>query len=165
MAQRTFQPLIDRLEEDRPDAPFAPDEVRDLLAVCALGADVLDRFGEMIQERLRWGVEKQQLQILLKELAQALERAQSMVYPRVRSITAIAAIPADEQSTSLESLDEWTARAAAQFDRVTSLQRWLDRPRPPFDEALLARDSDSPNESRYVDIEEVLARIKAGGDA
>src|SRR5438874_2630200 len=103
MAQSTFQPLLHRLEEDRPQEDYTPDEVRNFLFACGWGAAVLDRLGEMAQGFLHRGMERRKLSFLLKEFIDVIELAIHEVYPKVRSITAGEALPADERRTSLDT--------------------------------------------------------------
>ena len=164
MAESAFRPLKERLEKALPAQPYTAEEVRDLVAACRFGAEVLDSVRQRLREQLQRGVESGKLRRLLTEFEGVIDLAGQKVYPQARLLSAgDPALPEEEKRAALQSLDEFVRRAAAMRSELDSLRQFLDRPREPVDvEAILGRGPSAGE--RYVDIEEVLARLKAGED-
>jgi len=164
MAQEAFRPLRAALGTDRKEADYSPDEVRNLLYACGFGAAVLDKLREMFQAFLRRGMESRKLHFLVKEFMDVLELARDEVYPKVRAITAGGALPAEERSSSLGSLDEFSRNAAAVQAELATLQRWLEAPPPDIDLAAILAEKAAAQPVPYDDLDDILRKLTAGGD-
>jgi hypothetical protein len=162
MAQSTFQPLLERLDNDRHVQAFPADEVRTLLRACGFGAAVLAQCSEMLKEFLREGVESRKFSFLLKEFTDTIERVLNEVYPRMRAIAEGETLPVEERLASLRTLDAFTARAMALRDEWAKLQCWVDRPAPQVDLASILGGTKTAEPRRYENLDDILARLKSG---
>jgi hypothetical protein len=159
MAQGAVQPLLQRLKGNRPEEGYSPDEVRELLAACRLGAVMLDHVSDAIELILRRGIESRKLKSVLQEV-----RNNCTLWPGLHSQGA--ALPVDEKAAGLQRMDEFTARAALICDKVAKLQQFLEQPGPQIDLAsITGRGPSPPTHQSYQDVEEIIARLMAGGDA
>jgi hypothetical protein len=161
MAQGSFQPLRDKLDREQ---EYTPDEVRDLVRACAFGASVLDKLRERLEGLLHDGMEGRKLAFFLNQVTSLIELAMNEVYPRVRSITAGEILPTEERRSSLETLDELTRRAAAMRSELASLEQWLKNPPPQGDLESITGKNASPHDTSYQDIDDIIGRLRAGGD-
>jgi hypothetical protein len=166
MAHSTFQPLLDRLEENGQARAHTSAEIRELLAACGFGAAVLEKGWESLQHLLCQGMESRKMHLIVKEFLDILELAIKTVYPKVRAITVGKSLADDERLAGLATLDQLSLRAAKMRDELASLQRLLETPPPRVKiESFSARDKAGAADHRgYVDVEEILAKLKAGQD-
>ena len=164
MAQSTFQPLLDRLEVGQREHEFTSEEVRELLLACGLGASVLEKLWELFEESLRRGLESRKL----RAPPATVHRHHRTGFERSLSEGSLSAageaLAGEERSARLRTLDEQSARARAMRDELASLQRWLQRPPPPVDLAAILGSTVSSGQKGYEDLDDILARLKAGGD-
>jgi hypothetical protein len=156
MAHNTAQPLLDRLVNDNPCR--SEDDVRELVAACRLVGAMFDQVWELIQEILQRGVESRQLQAIIAGFPELVERISTVAYPRVRTATAGALLPAEERQASVQTLDDLAARADMLRQKLASLTRLRASPLPQIDLESIHEHED------YEDMEQILERLKAGGD-
>src|SRR5262245_46048310 len=97
MAENVFQPLLKRLAKDNSDGGLSPNEIRELVSGCGVGATLLLDLIEGFRELLRGGMEKGKVQRLQRELLDVVAAIARDVYPRVHEIVAGAALPDNER--------------------------------------------------------------------
>ena len=163
MAKSVFRPLSQRLDKAGPNGKISPDEIRDLLAGCGMGAEVLEHLRKIFHEILRRGIEKNKLKLLQREFLEIVGLAGNEIYPRVHAHVATDALPEEERPVAQKTLGKYTERARLIGEELKSLEAWLERPRPPLDTS--AFGPTPPNDySAYEDSKDIEARIKSGGD-
>jgi hypothetical protein len=119
---------------------------------------MFDQVWALIQEILHRGVESRQLQAIFAGFPELVERISTVAYPKVRTVTAGALLPAEERQASVQTLDDLGTRADILRQKLASLKRLLASPLPQI-------DLDSNHKQKdYEDMEQILERLKAGGD-
>jgi hypothetical protein len=131
---------------------------------CGFGAAVLDKLSEMFQAFLRRGIENRKLSLLCQEFSQTIELALNDVYARVSEIAASEPLPLEERLAAQQTLNEFRARALAMRDELASLKRWLQNPPANVDLDSVTAETTAPNHMDCEDIDNILARLRTGGD-
>jgi hypothetical protein len=163
MGKSVFQPLRQRLDKVAPNTQIPINEIRDLVAGCGIGAEVLDQLGKAFHEILHRGVEKDKLKLLQREFMEVVGLAGNEIYPRVQAHIAAGGLPEEERNTVQKALSKYRERARLIGEELESLAIWLERPRPPLDTS--AFGPTTPNDySGYEDSKDIEARIRSGGN-
>jgi hypothetical protein len=158
MAQSTFRPLLGMLAQNGHNEHISPAEMSDLLGACEFGAAVLDSLFDVVRTFGQNGTEKQKLQSLILGSLEVVETVRASVYARVQALAESAHLPTEQRLLCARKLEGLIARAEAIHSELTSLRHWLERPPSPL------TVSELPRGGPYVDLDTVLARMKAGGD-
>jgi hypothetical protein len=161
MAKSVFQPLNQRLDKAGPNGKISPDEIRDLLAGCGMGTEILDHLSKTFHEILRRGVEKNKLRLLQREFLEIVGLAGNEIYPRVHAHIATDALPEEERAAAKKTLEKYTERVRLIGEELKSLEAWLERPRPPLDTSAFG-PTPANDYSAYEDSKDIEARIKSG---
>ncbi len=164
MAENVFQPLLRRLATDNPDQDFSPNEIREFVFGCGIGAALLEHLIEDFRKILRQGMEKRKLQSLQAELLEVVESVAGEVYARVRDIAATNVLPQEERQASLEAIKRYMKQAKSIGEELQALEFWLKRPRPSVDNSGFAGQKATADYHGYEDSSDIEARLKAGGD-
>ncbi|MCI0638596.1 MAG: hypothetical protein L0Y72_07420 [Gemmataceae bacterium] len=163
MAQNVFRPVLQRLEQDGTTRELAPDEIRELLSACGIGAAVLQNTLEALRGILRRGVEKEKLRVLQRQLLDVVDTALGRTYPEVRRIAGNARC-ANELGSELAVLDEYVQQARALAEELKNLQSWIERPRPKVEVSEWGAPKPRADYGEYEDSNDIETRLRAGGD-
>ncbi len=161
MAQGSFRPLREKLDREQ---EYTPDDVRLLVRASGFAASVLDKLREALEGLLHDGLEARKLAFFLNQVTNLIDLAINELYPRVRSIVAGEILATEERLAGCQTLDELTRRAVAMRGGLATLEQWLKNPPPQVDlESITGRDA-SPHSTSYQDIDDIIGRLRAGGD-
>jgi hypothetical protein len=162
MAESAFRPLKERLESAPPAPPYTADEVREWLSACEFGTKILDHLRGWLREALSHGVERRKLERALTQYEDLIDSAGEPL--EWLSSAVVSVLPEEEKARAQQSLQDLVTRAAARRAEVAALRELMARPLPSAQdiEAILKQNPVDP--SRYESIEDLLARLKAGGD-
>jgi hypothetical protein len=140
-----------------------PNEVRELIEACTLEELLLEKLWERNRKLLEHGAEGRQLRLLLKESLDAVEESLRL-FAGVQDIATREQTPLMEQQADRTMLETVSRRAEHLRGELTALLHWLDAPSPPIDPATLTGGGDSSTAKGYESIDDILARLQAGGD-
>jgi hypothetical protein len=161
MANRTFQPLVDRLSTGSHGPGFTPDEVRELLSGCQFGAAVLANLSVSFDRMLENGLEADKVRTAVKEFKGVLELVLDTVFPKVRTIVENASLPGDEKQAGLRMLDEADAVHRKRLGEISALDGWLSEP-PRKDAGTVAGTRSTQDPNAYLSWDEATSRLNAG---
>lgn len=161
IVRSSLRPLWDTLR--RQEHRFTKEEVQELLDACSIAAFLMEKLQEANRKLLDQGTEGNQLAFLLRQSRDAVDEGLAL-FTKVREI-AVQTMPSfDSKEESLSMLDSFSRHAQEVQEELTALLRWLDAPPPQVDPVSFSGGGDSPTAEGYESIDDILARVRAGGE-
>jgi hypothetical protein len=153
---------IGRLEAaigEPPRQHYTGEEVREFLAVSEVLAELVEYLWESIQGQLNKGIEGGRLRRGLADILPSLT-AYASLCEKVRAV-ADDSPPAPEREGRVVRFEEGRRRAAEIHSEAEKLLAFASRPAPTVDLAELERRVREARPEDYVDLDEVLAELRA----
>jgi hypothetical protein len=154
---------VRRALDQRQAAGLTPRDARDLLFQSLQGRDTFRRIRSGLQEMLSEGTEAGQFREALRSAA-ASAAAYLSTIPNVRKAAEATIGRAKTGLTELNDLNEAEQEVRAFQEWAERLYAWLDKPASPVDWERLKAGQASIERGEYEKVEDVLARLEAGGD-
>jgi hypothetical protein len=154
MARRSFDALLESLEGE---VELIPDEARELLAGCEMGALQLERLWQLAQAFLDRGMEHKRLVWLFKEFTEVIDLGVRGFAAAREKIKTLRLAP-DERAESLASMDRMAGRATQMRSELLALLRWLEK--GPLEVVSLPPNRGDPG-CGYISLEDLKARFGA----
>jgi hypothetical protein len=161
IVRSSLRPLRDALR--RQEHRFTKEEVQEFLDACSVAAFLIEKLREANDKLLDQGTEGAKLAFFLRESRDAVDEGLWM-FTRVREIAVQEVPPFKGKDEGLTLLESFSQRAREVQQELAALLRWLDTPPPRVDPASLAGGGDSPTAEGYESIEDILARLRTGGE-
>lgn len=157
----SLRPLRDALRREAHH--YTPQEVQELIDVCSITEVLVEKLRQSNGKLLDHGTERSKLAFLLKESMDAIE-VSLWILARVREIAASESPASEAKREDLLMLERLNLRAEEVKQEFLSLLRWLDAPPPSVVPASLTGAGDSPTAEGYENLDDLLAKVRAGAD-